>query len=173
MTHRRVGAALAVAVVIMLTMAGCLGKDKALQPTETSAQAAQRVDMLWEEALAQLPSGITTERNLSLRSLSCDAPTDGGPGGRIFVERRAQIIAPASSSWSVTEVLPILSAFWQQKGYKVITDDNPFADLHRYHVQAIDGYRLFLQTHDRGGRYDVYLDASSPCVWEFGTPDPQ
>lgn len=172
MARRRAGTVLVAAMVIMLAVAGCMGKDKALQPTETSAQATQRVDELWEEAFDQLPSGVTTERNLSLDALSCDAPTDGGPDGRIFVERRAQVVAPASSSWSVTEVLPTFSAFWQRKGYKVITDDH-IVNEHRYTVQTGDGYQLMIRTYDRGGRYDVYVGVNSPCVWEFGTPDPQ
>lgn len=161
------------AIILMLALAGCLGKDKALQPTETSAQAAQHVDALWDEAIAQLPSGVAAERDVTLDSVPCDAPTDGGPAGRIFVERRAQLVAPASGAWSVTEALPILSEFWLQNDYKVITDDNRIGDLYRFGVQAADGYRLLLRTFDRGERYDVYLTVSSPCVWEFGTPDPQ
>lgn len=172
MAHRRVGAVPAMAIVIMLAMAGCLGKDKALQPTETSAQAAERLDTLLREAVAQLPSDVTIEKALSVDALPCDAPTDGGPSGRIFGERNSRIIPSPVNSWSVTEVLPTLSAFWQRKGYKVITDER-FRNLHSYFVQTDDGYRLFIETWDRGDHYDVSVGASSPCVWEFGTPGPQ
>lgn len=172
MACRRVGAVFGLAVGIVMAVAGCLGKDKALQFTETSSQAAQRVDMLWDEAFAQLPSGVTAERNLSLDSLSCDAPTDGGPEGRIFVERRAQVVAPASTSWSVAEVLPTLSAFWERKGYKIITDDH-IVNEYRHTVQTDDGYQLMIRVYDRDDRHDIYVGINSPCVWEFGTPDPQ
>lgn len=173
MTYRRVAVVLLKAMVIVAAIAGCLGKESAVQPTETRVQAVQRVNELLREALAQLPAEATTEGDSTLDAVPCDAPTDGGPDGRTFVEREFQILAPASGDWSVTESLPILSMFWEQKGYEIITDNKRFEDLHRYHVQAADGYRLFLQTYDRGDRYDVYLAASSPCVWEFGTPDPQ
>lgn len=172
MANRRVDAVLVAAVVIMLAVAGCLGKDKALQPTETSAQAAERLEELLREAIDQLPSDVTVDRRLRVNAVPCDAPSDGGPEGRVFAERNTEIIPPTSGTWSVTEVLPILSEFWEQKGYKVITDDRS-RNRHRYTVQLDNGYRLFIRTYDRGGHYDVYLGASSPCVWEFGTPDPQ
>ncbi|NIL43234.1 hypothetical protein HCB17_20400 [Salinispora arenicola] len=172
MANRRVGVVLVAAVVVMLAMAGCLGKDKALQPTETSAQAAERLEELLREAFAQLPSDVTVDRRLRVNAVPCDAPSDGGPEGRVFAERNAEIIPPASGAWSVTVVLPILSEFWEQKGYKVITDER-FGNQHRYTVQLADGYRLFIRTYDRDGSYDVAVGASSPCVWEFGTPDPQ
>lgn len=173
MRMRRVSVVLFTAMAIVAAIAGCLGTEKAVRPTETRAQAVQRVNELLREALAQLPAEATTKGDSTLDSVPCDAPTDGGPDGRTFVERELQIVAPASSDWLVTESFPILSEFWEQEGYKVITDDKPFADLHRHHVQTADGYRLFIQTYDRGDRYDVYLAASSPCVWEFGTPDRQ
>ncbi|WP_018790778.1 hypothetical protein [Salinispora arenicola] len=169
---RRVGALLVTAVAILVTTAGCFGKDKALQPTETIAQATQRLDVLLQEALAQLPADVTTERAYKLDAIPCDAPTDGGPDGRIFAEHDFEIVPPASGAWSVTEVFPTLSAFWQQKGYKATTEDR-IANEHRYFVQTDDGYQIFVLTYDRGDHYDVSVGASSPCVWEFGTPDPQ
>ncbi len=168
MSHRRVGAILAAAVVMTLAMAGCLGKDSALQPTETLAQAAERVEELLRETIAQLPSDAEIDLHLSAAGAPCHLS-----GGPVFSEQSADITPPVSGAWSASDVLPIFSEFWERKGYKVITDDKRLPDLHRYHVEAADGYRLYLHTYDRGGRYDIYLTAGSPCVWEFGTPGPQ
>lgn len=138
-----------------------------MQPTETLAQAAERVEELLQEAIAQLPSDVTIDRRPPLDGIPCDLSD-----GPVFSERKAGVVPPVSGTWSATDVLPILSEFWQQKGYRVTTDDNS-RNRHRYFVRTDDEYKVYVQTYDRGGHYDVYLSASSPCVWEFGTPRPQ
>jgi hypothetical protein len=172
MRNRRPGAASATAMTIMLAMAGCTGEDKAMQPTETKTQAVQRVESLLKDALAQLPADVTTTTNLNVDAVPCDAPTDGGPEGRIFAERREIIIAPTNGSWSVTEVLPTLAAHWQKAGYKVITDERT-TELPRLNVETTDGYRVGVDSWDRGDHYDVTVSSNSPCIWENGTPNPQ
>jgi hypothetical protein len=171
--NRRAGAALAAATTtIMLATAGCTEEEKGMQPTATKAEAVQRVETLLKEALAQLPAEVATTTNLSVDGVPCDAPTDGGPAGRIFAERREIIIAPTSGSWSVTEVLPTLAAYWEKSGYKVITDERT-DELPRINVETTDGYRVGVDSWDRGDHYDVTVASSSPCVWENGTPDTQ
>ncbi|WP_026184771.1 hypothetical protein [Salinispora vitiensis] len=167
MAYRRVGAVLTAAVLIAFTTAGCLGKDSAMQPTETLAQAAERVEEILQEAIAQLPSDATIDRRPNLDGVPCDLST-----GPVFSERSAQVIPPVSGTWSETDVLSILSEFWERRGYTAFIDENS-SNQHRYFVRTDDGYKLSVRTYDRGGHYDVRLGASSPCVWEFGTPGPQ
>lgn len=167
MAYRRVGAVLAAAVGITLAISGCLGKGGELQSTETLAQAAERVDELLEEAITQLPSDATIDRRLSVDGAPCDHS-----GGPVLSERNTEVIPSVSGTWSATDVLPILSEFWERKGYHVVVDDNS-RNRHRYFVQDENGYQVFVRIYDRGEHYQAYLGASSPCVWEFGTPDPQ
>lgn len=167
MAHRRVGAVLVTAFMTVLAMSGCLERGSSLQPTETIAEAAERVEELLREAIAQLPSDATVDLHLSSVGAPCDLS-----GGPVFSEQTADIFPPASGTWSATDVLPILSDFWERKGYRVTTDDNS-RNRHRYFVRTDDEYKVFVYIYDRGGHYDAHLGASSPCVWEFGTPGPQ
>ncbi|MFI1989748.1 hypothetical protein [Actinoplanes sp. NPDC020271] len=171
MTIRRLGYALA-AAVMMLALAACAGKDKDLQPTETKAQAAQRVEELVQEAFKQLPSGATLKVSTDEDSVPCDDPTDGGPAGRIFAEKAYDIVPPATGTWPSNEIIPTLVTFWQQKGYKTRTDDRSKQEP-RYSVETSDGYIVLVQSWNRGDHLDYGLSADSPCIWENGTPDPQ
>lgn len=171
MAIRRLGHALA-AITTMLAVAACTGEDKSLQPTATKEQAAQRTEELVQEAFAQLPSGATLKLHNSSDESPCDDPTDGGPAGRVFAERRYLVVPPAGGSWPADQAIPALVTFWQQKGYRV-HDDRRTGSYPRYVVETADGYSANISTFDRGDHVDVTLSSSSPCVWPNGTPDPQ
>ncbi|MEU4422869.1 hypothetical protein AB0F81_19750 [Actinoplanes sp. NPDC024001] len=172
MAIRRRGALLVAAVTAVLATAACTGEDKTVQPTQTKAQAAQRVEELIQEAFAQLPAGATLKVNIDVDSAPCDDPTDGGPAGRVFAEKRYLIVPPAGGGWPADRAIPTLAAFWEQKGYRLHTDGRTEPEP-RYSVETPDGYYVTLNSWDRGDHLDVSLSSDSPCVWENGTPDPQ
>jgi hypothetical protein len=165
--------AAAVTLSLLATTAACgTTEEPGMQPTETKAQAAQRVEELVQESFAALPGGATLKNNVNVDGMACDDPTDGGPAGRIFAERRYFIVPPAGDTWPVTEVLPMLVKFWEEKGYTVRTDGRAEADP-RYSVNTPDGYIVIVNSWDRGDHADMSIGSTSPCVWENGTPDPQ
>ncbi|WP_436532088.1 hypothetical protein [Actinoplanes sp. HUAS TT8] len=159
-------------MAVTLTMTACEGKGKELQPTATKDQAVQRVEELIQESFTQLPAGATLKINENVDAAPCDDPTDGGPAGRIFAEKRYFIVPPAAGSWDQKNVIPTLVTFWQQKGYTTHTDDRNGAEP-RFTVQTSDGYRISVDSWDRSDHVDISLGSTSPCVWENGTPDPQ
>jgi hypothetical protein len=168
---RRHRAALAALIALVLATSGCGKKEDTMQPTVTAEQASARVDAVVQEAHRQLPPGAELKPHGAEGKVPCDDPTDGGPAGRIFVEKQYQLQFPPD--WPADQALPRLAEYWQQKSYRVHNDSRAKADP-RLVVETPDGYRASIEVFDRGaGRNDVYLVGSSPCVWEFGTPNPQ
>lgn len=171
MANRRLGYALA-AMATILAVSACTGQDRSLQPTVTKEQAAQRTEQLVQEAFAQLPAGATLKLNNSSDESPCDDASDGGPAGRVFVERRYLVVPPPGGTWPVDQALPTLVSFWEKKGYKVY-DDRRTSSYPKYVVETPDGYSANITTWDRGDHSDITLSSSSPCVWPNGTPQPQ
>ncbi|GAA4601058.1 putative lipoprotein [Actinoplanes octamycinicus] len=167
---RLIGASLVACIVAVV--AAC-GEDKALQPTETNTQASERVEKLIQEAFAQLPPGSSLKPGIDVKSLPCDDPTDGGPAGRVIVEKRYSILPPADGAWQADQVIPVLAAFWQQQGYKAYSDQRSDKRYPVYSVETPDGYLVTVQGWDREDHLDYTLGGDSPCIWENGTPDPQ
>jgi hypothetical protein len=105
-------------------------------------------------------------------NVPCDDPTDDGPAGRIFVEKRYEVVFPAN--WPADQALPKLAEHWQQRDYRIVSDlrgeDDPKLAVER----PGDGFRVNIAVWNRSpGSVDIYLTGSSPCVWENGTPNPR
>ncbi|WP_189082672.1 hypothetical protein [Mangrovihabitans endophyticus] len=143
-----------------------------MQPTETPAQAASTVDELVHQAATALPAGASLKFNDGGDNTPCDDPTDNGPAGRVFVEKRYQIVAPDGAAWTTDQVKSGLVAYWQQQHYRPI-DDRRADTIPTYRVETTDGYRLSIAAYDRGDHHDFTLSGNSPCLWPNGTPDPQ
>ncbi|ROT34015.1 hypothetical protein [Micromonospora sp. HM5-17] len=158
------------AVVAGLALTGCQ-EERGMQPTITAEQAAQRVEELLQEAYGQLPPGAELE-TFDEGPLPCDDPTDGGPAGRVYYEKRYQVIFPAG--WPADQALPRLAEYWGQRGYRTIDDLRDHPDPRLVVERPDDGFRAIISVWNRdSGAIDIYLTGSSPCVWEHGTPDPQ
>ncbi|WP_433794998.1 hypothetical protein [Actinoplanes sp. CA-252034] len=143
-----------------------------MQPTETKDQAAERVEALVREAFTQVPTGATLKFSDGSDIGSCDDAESGAPRGRIFAERRYNLIPDAAGSWPAEQTIPALVAFWEQQGYRV-HDDRRSERPPRFVVRTPDDYSVVVDAWDRDGYYDYTLSASSPCIWENGTPDPK
>lgn len=143
-----------------------------MQPTETTAQAAQRVQGLVEEAFAHLPAGAELEFNDGSDFGSCDDGAGLNANGKVFVEKRYRIVADPAGAWPRDQAIPALVAFWQQAGYQVYNDQRD-ARPPRYVVRTPDDYLVLIAAWDRKTYYDYTLTSSSPCIWENGSPDPK
>lgn len=160
-----------IAIALTLLVSGCGKKEDTMQPTISAGQASARIDAVIDEAKQQLPPGTELKPHSAPRNLPCDDPTDGGPAGRIFVEKQYEVKLPAGAPADQTMIR--LAGYWQQKSYRIHDDGRNLPDP-RLAVETPDGYRAILKLFVRGpGLTDVYLTGSSPCVWEFGTPNPQ
>lgn len=164
-------AALAATIALILVTSGCGKKEEGMQPTNTADQASARVDAVVEETLQQLPTGATLKRHGPTGMMPCDDPTDGGPAGRVFIEKQYEVEYPAG--WPADQAIPRLAEYWQQKSYRIHNDRRDKTDP-SLAVETPDGYRASIDVFIRGaGHTDIYVAGSSPCVWEFGTPNPQ
>jgi hypothetical protein len=160
------------AATIILMIAACTGRNEAMQPTETKDQAVQRVEALVREAFAQLPAGATLKFSDGSDFGSCDDAERGVPRGRVFIERRYDLVPEAAGSWPADQAIPALVAFWERQGYRVYDDrrnDRP----PRFVVRTPDDYSVIIDAWQRDGYYDYTLSSGSPCIWENGSPAPQ
>lgn len=170
----RLTAALTTTIVFAVTLTGCTKnqEDKPVQPTDDQATAISRVDQLIQQAATALPDGATLKFSDGSDDSPCDDPTDNGPEGRIFVEKRYTVVPPSSGPWPEEQVIPNLVAYWQQQQYRVHDDRRTEPDIPTYVVETTDGYRVSVAGYNRNDHHDYTLSASSPCIWPNGTPTP-
>ncbi|MCK2239808.1 MULTISPECIES: hypothetical protein [unclassified Crossiella] len=135
-----------------------------MQPTITAQQAAERVEEHVRQALTQLPPETRTER-ISLKSNSpCDVPSDNGPPGRVQVSNSYQLhgLDPAQ----FTRYFDTLKNYWTGNNHTVLNDDRP-KDWFLWVQHNGDAFRITLQGNHLG---ELYLGATSPCIWPDGQP---
>lgn len=158
--------ALAATLAVIMMMSGC-SKEAGMQPTITGAQAIARAQQIAEASFRALPAGATLQPGRP-KLIPCDAPTDGGPEGRVFAEISYDLAYPAD--WAADQVLPALTAYWSAQGYTVTTSADDGL-LTQTGAEDADGFGVTVRVYTRGpSKVDVYLIGSSPCVWENGTP---
>ncbi|MBE1486702.1 hypothetical protein [Plantactinospora soyae] len=158
---------LAIVLVAGLVISGCdQGSD--VRPTMTVGQAAERTEEIVREAQAALAPGTELETDLD-DTTPCDDPSDGGPPGRVFVEKHYKVVYP--DGWPVNQALVVLAQYWEQRGYKVIKDLRSERNPQLAVESPNDGFRIGIEIYPRdSGRIDAFLVGSSPCIWENGTP---
>lgn len=162
---------MAAVVVAGPAVAGCQ-EEPGMQPTITAEQAAQRVEELLQETYGQLPPGARLELFGVAGTLPCDDPTDGGPAGRVFYEKRYEVVFPPD--WPADRALPTLADYWRHRDYRVVNDLRDRSDPRLSVEHPEDGFRVTVAVWNRdSGAVDIYLTGGSPCVWEHGSPDPQ
>jgi hypothetical protein len=170
MSSRRHALVALLATFTIVSSAACGGKDQPMQRTATKAEAAARVETLVQEGFAQLPPGAALSALYRHDDDACDG-TGGALDGTIFAEHKFEVKQPANG-WPADKALPTLVTYWQQQGYHVHADKRTEPDPW-YSVTTSDNYAVTIRTMPRGGGHiDVYLSATSPCVWENGMPSP-
>jgi hypothetical protein len=156
----------------LLLITACTGRTEDMPPTDTKAQAVQRVEALVQEAFAQLPAGVTLRFSDGSDHGSCDDIDSGARPGRIFVEKRYDVVPSTGGGWPEDQAIPALVAFWEKQGYRVHDDGRDRRDP-KYVVETSDDYAVIVMAYDRGDHLDFTLSGTSPCIWENGTPGPR
>ncbi|MCO1578251.1 hypothetical protein M8C13_21080 [Crossiella sp. SN42] len=152
---------LGVAALVVYTWTG-----RVVQPTITQQEATERVDGYIRAAIAQLPAdaGFT---QVVADVMSCEPSSDNGPRGRKVVSRAFETTAVPVAEFN--RVFDTLKSYWVGNGYVVLEDSRP-KDWYLWVQHQPDEFRLSVQGNARGL---LAINASSPCVWPNGTPDPQ
>lgn len=155
--------ALAVAIVATLATAACGGKDPGTMNTMTQQQATHRVESYVRNAVAALPEHVQLHA-FAKDSGSCDDPSDNGPKGRVEPSVTYKVTGLDASKYNM--YFDDLRSWWTHHQFQVLKDDRP-QDLYLWVENKNDAFRMAAQANDLG---ELYLTATSTCVWPNGTP---
>lgn len=139
-----------------------------MQDTMTLDEANRRVEEYIRQALTALPRSAQLELQEKYEDLDCDDPTDSGPAGRRFASRSYQVTGLNAAE--IPTYYNDLKAWWPQHGFKILKDDSRPTREYLWVEKGSDSFRMAFEANDLG---QMYLIASSPCVWREGTPSPQ
>lgn len=166
--RRALLAAMAACAVAGGAITGCgNGRDVGMQPTITGREAIARVETLIEQAVAQLPADARLEASRREDDFGCSDPDDGGPLGRIFVERDYWI---RDLPTPYDPYFETLEEYWIDRGYRKAR----FNKRDKWWTMVYeddDGFYIALRTTGSGEQ--LYIRSQSPCVWPNGTPEPE
>jgi hypothetical protein len=155
----------AVLAALVLTACGAY-PGAAMHTTITAHDAERRVEDYIQQAITALPP----QRHLTnpfKKTYACDDPTDNGPKGRVIATVDYQIEGLSPDQYD--HYLDALKQWWIGHDFRVLQDARPKAP-HVWVENNTDGFRMAVQTNDGG---EMYLIATSPCVWPNGTPQPR
>ncbi|WP_214107602.1 hypothetical protein [Acrocarpospora catenulata] len=157
----------------LLLIVGCApgttgpgGTVRGWDKTMTKAQALARVEQLIQEfAVVITPEAKLELYQPSLTDDPCLDPTDGGPENRIIVSR--SYFVRNIPKGQAKQIADRMKAYWEQHGHIVAgVSTNGTVITGRTRP---DDFLVALSWTDS----DVpILDAASPCIWPFGTPEP-
>ncbi|MCX9191689.1 hypothetical protein C3Y87_09725 [Carbonactinospora thermoautotrophica] len=132
----------------------------------------QQADQRAEEHIQRAVAAVFTppprlERKLFLTS-ECDDPTDLGPKGRVQVSRSYWLRdLPKERN---REYFDKIHEYWTHNGYHVLQDDRADPNNPALYVEHNDdAFRMTLYSSIQG---DLFLGATSPCIWPTGEPTP-
>lgn len=134
-----------------------------MNPTMTLEQATQQVETNLRRALSVLPQQAWVEK-IAGDPVPCDDPTDGGPRGRSVAAVQYQVHGLVPEEFG--RCFDALHEWWTDNGFRELRDDRP-AGWYVWVENNADGFRMAAQANDLG---ELYLFATSPCVWPHGTP---
>jgi hypothetical protein len=154
---------LSVAAALLLTSCGT---ESDVRPTITVRQAEQKVEDYFRQALAELPPQARPEPGL-IDTYDCDDPTDNGPQGRKIASVDYDILGLPRDEYP--EYINKLERWWRDHNFRVLDDERPKRDS-IWVENNDDGFRMRVTASKKG---KLILIATSPCVWENGTPEPE
>lgn len=158
------GVLFAVLAALVLTACGSY-PGGAMPNTITAHDAEQRVEDYIQQAITVLPP----QRRLTnpfKDTYACDDPTDNGPKGRVIATVDYQIDGLSPGQYD--HYLDALKKWWLGHDFRVLEDARPKVP-YVWVENNKDGFRMAAKTNDGG---EMYLTATSPCVWPNGTPQP-
>ena len=143
---------------------GTNAKDAGMQPTITIDEANRRV----EEYISRVAKVLPPEAHLELGSQElrgdCSDPTDNGPTNRVIANRSFNVLGLNTAS--IPSYFDTLRNWWLANDFRVLDNNPPNGYL--WVENNADGFQMTLQANNKG---QIFLDATSPCVWPNGTPE--
>lgn len=152
-------------VFIFSGLAGC-NSGAGMEPTITLERANQRVEQYIDQARTSLPAGVELELQESFEDYPCTDPDDGGPEGRRIASRTFQVMGPAKTD--IPQYFDAVLQWSKQNGFVVLKHEP--TNEYLWMENRSDGFRVSLEANSKG---ELYVGATSPCVWPEGTPQPQ
>lgn len=153
-----------VLVSLIIALVTSCAAEAGMSNTITIEEAQTRVERYFRDALAVLPDQARPEVSL-IHTVDCDDPDDNGPKGRKIASVNYQIrnLAPQKYPDYVAD----LERWWRDHGFRVLDDERPTYES-IWVEKTDDGFRMRIQGNRAG---ELYLGATSPCVWPNGTPE--
>lgn len=151
--------------LVAALMASC-GMEAGVRNTITISEAETRAEKYFRDALAELPRQARAEVSL-IQTSECDDPTDNGPKGRKIASVSYQIhdLPPGEYPKYVDD----LERWWLDHSFRILDDERP--DYETIWVEnKDDGFQMRILGNKVG---ELFLGATSPCVWPSGTPEPE
>lgn len=158
-----------VTLVALVTLGGCglIGDDLSDKPTITQQQAVQRVDELVSAAVSGVKPQprLVAEEGFTL-ARRCSDPTDGGSTDRIIVSKRfwLQDVPVAKHAGVARQIRANLV----KQGHTVETTRG--IEKNQPEIFARSRPDDFLMSITSSGGGPLSIGASSPCIWQNGTP---
>lgn len=139
-----------------------------MQSAMTLAEANRLADDYIHRALAVLPDRAKLGEPRIFEDFECDDPTDEGPLGRKFANHSYEILG--LDPQQIPNYFDALKSWWEANNFTVLKDDRRPDREFLWVENNEDGFRMTLKANDLR---EMYLYASSPCVWPDGTPNPE
>lgn len=133
------------------------------EQTITIERANKKVEKLLAESMNALPDRVGHKIQYQETSMSCASPGTDNPSG--LVRATLDYELTGVNAEELPEYFRSMRRWWSSHEYKILKDTPHNKYLWVEH--SPDGFRLALEANDFG---EVYLGATSPCVWPSGTP---
>lgn len=161
------GRSFVIALVVMTALSACgESSGSKMEDTITLEEASRRVDKYLEQAQQVLPTEAEFQRSYREKAGPCSASSGDGTEGRKLTTTEYQVLGLNRAN--IPEYFSKLRSWWEQHDYRVLQNEPKNEYLWVEHNP--DGFRLALEANAEG---ELYLGATSPCVWPNGTPEPQ
>lgn len=137
-----------------------------MQPTITLAEANRLADDYIHQALAVLPPGAELGEPRIFADSECDDPSDEGPLGRKFASHSYEILG--LDPQRIPDYFDSMKTWWEDNNFAVLKDDRRAGREFLWVENKQDSFRMTFKANDLR---EIFLYASSPCVWPDGTPN--
>lgn len=137
-----------------------------MKTTITIEQANQKVDDWLTQVRQALPPEATYELSSSEERGSCLDPADGGSQERVVANRTYKVLGLPKDM--IPSYFDALRSWWQNHNFRILDNTPPNEFL--WVENNNDGFRMTFQASPQG---NLFLIASSPCVWPGGVPGPK
>jgi hypothetical protein len=137
-----------------------------MKPTITIEQANQKVEDYLTQIRAALPAEAQYKLTYAEERGPCLDPTDNGSTDRMVANRSYQVLDLPKEN--IPAYFDAVRAWSQSHNFRIL-DNNP-PNEYLWLENNADAFRMAFKASPQG---NLFLTASSPCVWPDGTPIPE